>query len=123
MGGLVEEITGASHEQAQGIEQINRVVVEMDKVVQHVASNAEESASASEEMNAQAEKMKEYVSDLVVLVGGNRAKSTMKGGDSPEIDRDHPQAAPSRRFERLSRAGKLRKQLPGTQAAGEDTDF
>jgi methyl-accepting chemotaxis protein len=57
---LVGEIAAASNEQAQGIEQINRAVAEMDKVVQRNASSAEESASAAEEMNAQAEEMKGF---------------------------------------------------------------
>ena len=42
----------------------------MDKVVQQNAANAEESASASEEMNAQAQQMKGFVEDLVMLIGG-----------------------------------------------------
>lgn len=70
MGELVGEIAAASNEQAQGIEQINKAVGEMDKVVQQNAANAEESASASEEMNAQAGQMKGFVQDLVVIVGG-----------------------------------------------------
>ena len=36
------------------------------------AGNAEESAAASEEMNAQAEQLREYVGDLVMMVTGNR---------------------------------------------------
>ena len=68
---LFAEISVASQEQAQGIGQINIAVNEMDKVVQQNAANAEESASASEEMNAQAEQMKEFVDDLVALVGSN----------------------------------------------------
>jgi len=44
----------------------------MDKVVQQNAANAEDIASASEEMNAQAEQMKAYVSELVTLVEGVR---------------------------------------------------
>jgi methyl-accepting chemotaxis protein len=58
VGELVSEIAAASKEQAQGIEQVNTAVTEMDKVTQNNAANAEESASASEEMNAQAEQMK-----------------------------------------------------------------
>ena len=71
MGELVGEISAASQEQAQGIEQINTAVNEMDKVVQQNAANAEESASASEEMNAQAEQLKSYVGDLMAVVGGS----------------------------------------------------
>jgi len=75
---LVGEVAAASHEQAQGIEQINRAVAEMDKVIQQAAANAEESASASEELNAQAEQMKTYVQDLVTVIGG-RDGDTLNG--------------------------------------------
>jgi len=71
VGMLVSEIATASTEQADGINQINIAVAEMDKVVQQNAANAEESASASEEMNAQAGQMKGYVNDLVTLIMGN----------------------------------------------------
>lgn len=66
---LMGEITVASNEQAQGLEQVNVAVSEMDKVVQHNAANAEQSASASEELSAQAQQMKSMVNQLVVLVG------------------------------------------------------
>jgi methyl-accepting chemotaxis protein len=75
VGELVGEIASASNEQAQGIEQVNRAIVEMDKVTQQNAANAEDSASSSEEMNAQAEKMKGVVEDLVYIVSG-RAQNT-----------------------------------------------
>jgi methyl-accepting chemotaxis protein len=71
VGELVGEIAAASREQAQGIDQVNRAVAEMDKVTQQNAANAEESASASEEMNAQAEEMKGMVGELVAMVGGS----------------------------------------------------
>ncbi|MCF8083238.1 MAG: methyl-accepting chemotaxis protein [Deltaproteobacteria bacterium] len=70
VGGLVGEIAAASNEQAQGIDQVNTAVADMDKVTQQNAANAEESASAAEEMNAQAEQMKEAVAELMRLVGG-----------------------------------------------------
>jgi methyl-accepting chemotaxis protein len=75
VGGLVAEIAAASKEQAQGIDQINTAVAEMDKVVQQNAANAEESASASEEMNAQAENMKGMVEELIAMVGGVETKN------------------------------------------------
>jgi ABC-type transporter Mla subunit MlaD len=70
-GQLIGEITAASQEQAQGIGQVSKAIAEMDRVVQQNASNAEESASASEELNAQAEQMKEFVQQLVAIVGGS----------------------------------------------------
>lgn len=72
VGEIVAEISGASAEQANGIEQVNIAITEMDKVVQQNAANAEESASASEEMSAQAEQLKDYVGDLMMLVTGKR---------------------------------------------------
>ncbi|MBF0225466.1 MAG: MCP four helix bundle domain-containing protein [Desulfobacterales bacterium] len=68
---LIGEISAASNEQAQGIEQVNKAVVEMDKVTQQNAANAEEAASASEELNAQSEQMIEIVKSLAVLVKGH----------------------------------------------------
>lgn len=70
VGELVSEIAAASQEQAQGIDQINRAVAEMDKVTQLTAANAEESAAAAEEMNAQAQQMKHIVTVLVDIIGG-----------------------------------------------------
>jgi len=73
VGRLVAEISSASHEQAQGIEQVNKAVTEIDKVVQQAAANAEESASASEEMSAQARRMKAMIEELVALMGRTRS--------------------------------------------------
>jgi methyl-accepting chemotaxis protein len=76
VGELVAEISAASNEQAQGIEQVNTAIVEMDKVVQTNSVNAEESASASEELSAQAEEMKVMVGNLTALVGGSSKDKT-----------------------------------------------
>lgn len=84
IGNLVTEISAASHEQAQGIEQVNRAVAEMDKVVQQNAANAEESASASEEMNAQAEQMRDFVAELGAMVGGNGNGKREENVESPD---------------------------------------
>lgn len=70
---LVDEIAAASNEQAEGIDQVNKAVGEMDQVVQQNSAHAEESASSATEMNSQAKEMKLFVNDLVVLVeGGER---------------------------------------------------
>lgn len=69
-GSLIDEIAAASLEQAQGIDQISSAVSEMDKVVQHNAASAEESAAAAEEMNSQAIQMKQYADDLASIVTG-----------------------------------------------------
>ena len=68
---LVGEIATAAREQAQGIEQINQALGQMDKVCQGNASNAEESASAAEQVDTQGEVLNELVGRLQQLVGGD----------------------------------------------------
>lgn len=69
---LVSEITIVSNQQAQGIEQVNTAVTEMEKVTQQNAASSEESASASEELMGQAEQMKGFVRELEGLLGTDR---------------------------------------------------
>ncbi len=82
VGQLVAEISSASQEQADGIEQINKALVDMDSSIQQNAATSEESASASEEMSAQAANMMESIEELVTMVQGVKtdtlpAKSTL----------------------------------------------
>jgi methyl-accepting chemotaxis protein len=88
---LLDEIAAASQEQAQGIDQINKAVAEMDKVVQQNAANAERWASASEEMNAQAEQTKGYVRELVAVVwGSGNGLRYIEANKSPSAAPNHP---------------------------------
>jgi methyl-accepting chemotaxis protein len=62
VGGLIAEIAAASNEQAQGIEQVNTAVTQMNQVTQSNAANSEESASAAEELSGQAAELSKMVS-------------------------------------------------------------
>ncbi len=73
VAGLVAEITAASRQQSQGIDQVNVAVGEMDKVIQQNAANAEESASAAEELSSQAQELYALVAELTGLVNGSSA--------------------------------------------------
>ena len=73
--GRIGEIATASGEQSNGIEQINKAVSEMDRVVQRNASGAEETASAAGELNAQAGNLNRAVDDLNALLEGKRRLS------------------------------------------------
>ena len=85
VGAIVAEISEASNEQSKGIEQVNIAIAEMDKVVQQNAANAEESASASEEMNAQAEQLKSFVLDLIMVITGQRTQDNGDGSLSRTV--------------------------------------
>ncbi len=75
---LVNGITQASQEQAQGVDQVNTAVSQMDKVTQQNAAGAEESASAAEEMSAQAVAVKSTVEELATVIRGSRGHVTTK---------------------------------------------
>lgn len=93
VGELVGGIAAASQEQATGIEQINRAVAEVDKVIQRNSASAEESSSASMEMTARAGHMKGYVGQLASLVGGGGAAMGAAGEDFTPGGRARSQGA------------------------------
>jgi methyl-accepting chemotaxis protein len=106
---LIKEISAASGEQAEGIEQVNQAVTEMDKVTQQNAASAEESASASGEMSSQAGAMKEMVEQLTSMV--RRSGNGHTGATGPEI-RSRKKKAPG-----LKTWNKPEKAEPGSGQA------
>jgi methyl-accepting chemotaxis protein len=119
VAGLVGEIASASNEQAQGIEQVNRAMSEMDGVIQNVAANAEESAASSEEMNSQTLAMQETVDELMALVQG-RSRRTGQGRAAQLEDKSNPIPL----LERASKDGAPRKAVRDTaDPEGDFADF
>ena len=86
-GNLLGEINIASKEQARGIVQINTAIVEMDKVTQANASNAEQTASASQTMSAQAKELHEIIAELTVIIGKGKQKGQPERPSDTETDR------------------------------------
>jgi methyl-accepting chemotaxis protein len=88
VGGLIAEIAAASNEQAQGIEQVNTAMAQMNQVTQQNAANSEESASAAEELSSQATELANMVSAFTLSAGGARRNkgglSERKGLPPPE---------------------------------------
>ncbi len=75
---LIQEITSATNEQAQGVDQVNTAVAQMDKVTQSNAASAEEGATAAEQLSAQASALNGMVEDLIVMVRGGGGKRVVK---------------------------------------------
>lgn len=112
---LINGISTASDEQAQGVEQVNSAVTQMDRVTQTNASTAEESAAAAEQLSAQANALKSTVGELVSLVGG--------GGQSS----GRPMRSPARKVSR-SRLAPAKPSRPASapptgHTAAEDEAF
>ena len=71
---LINGISAASNEQAQGVDQINSAVATMDKVTQQNAAGAEQAAAAAEELTGMANSMRDqFVAELVRIVEGGHA--------------------------------------------------
>ena len=75
---IMGEITAASHEQTQGIEQINQAITRMDQVTQQNAALVEQAAAASGALQEQAQGLVEAVSvfDLGTDEGATAIAST-----------------------------------------------
>jgi methyl-accepting chemotaxis protein len=63
---IIAEISAASQEQAIGIEQVNRAIMQMDQITQQNASLVEEAAAASQSMTGQASGLKSLVGTFKV---------------------------------------------------------
>ncbi len=69
-GNLIGEIATASHEQTQGISQINLGITEMDGGTQRLAANSEETAAASETVLSQTMMARGNIQELNRLLHG-----------------------------------------------------
>ena len=58
---IVAEIAASAVEQANGIEQINKAILQMDQVTQQNAALAEQKAAASQHMGAQARELEQLI--------------------------------------------------------------
>ena len=66
---LVDEVNLGSQEQARGMEQISRVVLQMEQVTQKTAASAEEGAAAGTELNDHANGLRKLVHEMRTMVG------------------------------------------------------
>ncbi|MCP4704959.1 MAG: chemotaxis protein [candidate division Zixibacteria bacterium] len=111
---LMGEVTAASDEQAQGVEQLNTAVGQLDQVTQQNASNAEESSSASEELASQAQELQRAVEELSLIVYGSNAKARTK----QELKSDTRYAKTETHVSKLhTLTDKFRKKTPTKKAA------
>ena len=85
---LVTEINAASGEQANGVQQINKAVLQLSSVVQENASASEELASTAEELSSQAMAMSESV---IFLKTGKKGNGPAKS-EKPTAQSAHARA-------------------------------
>lgn len=66
---LVDEVNLGSQEQARGMEQISRAVLQMEKVTQRTAAGAEQSAAAGGQLEGHASDLRAVVHEMRAMVG------------------------------------------------------
>nr|HPM23058.1 methyl-accepting chemotaxis protein [Phycisphaerae bacterium] len=118
---LLNGITQASGEQAEGVEQINGAVSQMDKVTQQNAAGAEESASAAEQLNAQSETLKTMIRQLSAIIGCH-VESSARKRQSQAQPAEHFAAAAQSAAHPTAHAAAPRssKNQPHASATGDD---
>jgi methyl-accepting chemotaxis protein len=95
---LVAQISIASNEQSQGIDQINSSVSQMDAMTQNNAAGAEESANVSADLRTQSTQLTQLVQELQTLVGGKSSNSKRSSKIKSPIKTKKTQLASSRRI-------------------------
>ncbi len=76
---IMSEITSASHEQRMGIEQVNRMIGQMDETTQQNAALVEQAAAAAKSMQAQANRLEKLVYTFKLPNGEQRAVREQPG--------------------------------------------
>ncbi|MDD5299687.1 MAG: methyl-accepting chemotaxis protein [Gallionella sp.] len=118
---IMSEITAASQEQSQGIEQVNTAITQMDEVTQQNAALVEEAAAAAESLEEQAQ-------NLAVSVGTFKMDSHSSGTavarreTAPAARAPAHHAAPPRKGTAVAKAapGKAAAVKPKAKPGGDD---
>ncbi len=120
----IAEIAQSSHEQSEGIGQLNSAVASMDKITQENAALAEESSASAEELKSQAEQVRLAVAELKRMARGDetdtsttsRKASNETAPKTPVIGRRG--ATPPTRVSRAAAQGA--RPVPAHAAAGRN---
>ncbi|MFW8602291.1 methyl-accepting chemotaxis protein [Desulfobacterota bacterium M19] len=90
---MVAEIAVTAGEQASGIEKIKEAIIHLDETGQRNAASSEELAAAAETMQGQANILRNFVHDLINLIG--QTDQTPESNSTPETIEQSALSAPS----------------------------
>src|SRR5262249_57027034 len=95
---LADDVNVASRQQAAGIEQVSKAVVELERSTQAIAGTAQEGAAVSEELSVQSETVMGVVGQLDTLVsgGGLRTEKGARNGRGKPRGAEADAATPAR---------------------------
>jgi methyl-accepting chemotaxis protein/PAS domain-containing protein len=121
---LIAEISAASQEQASGIEQVNRAIMQMDTVTQSNAAQVEELSSTAQSLGTQAD----HLRDLAAQYTSNAMPSVPMADKSakpaePRRDSVAAKPAPETRPANVQPLKPKVAPVPKTSAGGDWTEF
>jgi len=100
---IMGEISAASTEQSQGIEQVNRAITQMDETTQQNAALVEEAAAAAESLQDQAASLSQSVAVFKTQGGGGRvAAATVRAAPATPSARPVAVPGPVRAMQRMA---------------------
>ncbi len=67
---MIAEITNASKEQAQGIQEINKAISQLDQVTQQNSAVAQQSSSQAEQLSVESQVLEQAVQGLAIFLSG-----------------------------------------------------
>jgi len=94
---FVAEIAAASREQANGLDQVNLAVTQMDQVTQSNASQTEELSATAESLAQQATRLEEVVDQFHLMADAHRSSSNVGSFAAPPPRAPRRPAAQARR--------------------------
>ncbi|MFZ3018769.1 MAG: methyl-accepting chemotaxis protein [Gallionella sp.] len=122
---IMSEITAASVEQSQGIEQVNQAITQMDEVTQQNAALVEEAAAAAESLEEQAQNLAVSVATFKVDEGGGTAPAHRAPALAHPAPARKPAAHPAVKSAVPAKAGKgsVRKAAESNMQGGEEGEW
>jgi len=114
---IMSEITAASVEQSQGIEQVNLAITQMDEVTQQNAALVEEAAAAAEALEEQAQNLSVSVATFKVDEGSGSTAIARRA--SAPVAR---QLAPARKPAALGKPGASKSTVAKPKAKSQQDD-
>ncbi len=110
IGNLIHQIANATNEQAQGVDQVNTAMAQMDKVTQQNSANAATTASSSTELGEQVTELQSDINLLLGIVFGRKAGGRRRLGGKTG---GGPGGNAGRNAGRVAAGGRGNRMLPG----------
>jgi methyl-accepting chemotaxis protein len=119
---IVAEIAAASREQSEGINQVNKALLQMDDMTQQNAALVEEAAAAAEAIDAQSQELEHQVQFFRIARSENKPKPPGQGAHSAAQNKPRLETGGTGKLEAAKPAPETKNVLPKLQTE-DDGDW